>query len=193
MFNNQKSVSRERLIGISFVDILIQAVFLLFIALTVGYQDPIVIERIREYEAFGKDICNKANKNSVKECREIIEPTIDKAFGKGLSVCIKPTMPNQSILSAKFVVLSPKEIEFLEFTSDYISYLDAKGDEERLRRVKSIKRGVYSVENIVPTFGFMREDKCFHYVTTKNWKGAWDQETLMPAFRELSKLQSMPK
>lgn len=193
MFTNHKSVSRERLIGISFVDILIQAVFLLFIALTVGYQDPVVIERIREYEAFGKDICNKANKNSIKECREVVEPTVDKAFGKGLSVCIKPTQPNQSVLSAKFVVLSPKEIEFVEFTSNYISYLEGRGDEERLNKVKNMRRGIYPTENIVSTFGFIREEKCFHYVTTKNWKGAWDQETLMPAFRELSKLQLLQK
>jgi hypothetical protein len=193
MFDNKKAVSRERLIGISFVDILIQAVFLLFIALSVGYQDPEIIERIREYELFGKDICNKANKDSIKECREVVEPIIDKAYGKGLSVCIKPKQPNQSILSARFLVLSPKEIEFIEFTSDYISYLEEKGDVDRLRQAKSIRRGVFFTENITSTFGFIREDKCFHYVTTKNWKGAWDQETLMPAFRELSKLQSLTK
>ncbi len=193
MFNNQKSVSRERLIGISFVDILIQAVFLLFIALTVGYQDPEVIEKIREYEAFGKDICNKVNKSSVKECREVIEPTVDKAFGKGLAVCIKPTQPNQYILSARFIVLSPKEIEFIEFTPDYISYLKEKNDEERLRIIKSVGKGVYSVEKITSTFGFIREDKCFHNVTVRNWKGPWEQETLMPAFRELSKLQTISK
>jgi hypothetical protein len=189
MFNNQKAVSRERLIGISFVDILIQAVFLLFIALTVGYQDPVVIEQIREYEAFGKDLCNKVNKSSVKECREVIEPTVDKALGQGLAVCIKPTRPNQSILSARFLVLSPKEIEFIEFTQEYISYLKNKNDEERLRIVNGIRKGVYLVENIVPTFGFIREDKCFHRVTIYDWIGGWEKVTLNPAFRELTKLQ----
>ena len=91
MLKNQKAVSRERVIGISFVDILIQAVFILFLALTVGYTDPMNLFKIKEYEQAGRDLCNKVNKDSVTECREVIDPIIDKELGKGmLALCIKP-------------------------------------------------------------------------------------------------------
>lgn len=193
MFNNQKSVSRERLIGISFVDILIQAVFLLFIALTVGYQDPIVIEKIREYEAFGKDICNKANKNSIKECKEVIDPIVDKATGNGLSLCILPKTGERSILSARFVVVSPVEIRFVGFTNEYYEYLESKGYQERLSLAKSIKSGVYPVGNMESIFGFIREEKCTHSVTIRKWEGAWRESDLIPAFNSLSNLQKMSK
>lgn len=193
MFTNQKSVSRERLIGISFVDILIQAVFLLFIALTVGYQDPVVIERIREYEAFGKDICNKANKNSVKECREVIEPVVDKAIGKGLSLCIPPKSGERSILSARFIVVSPSEIRFIEFTKEFYEYLEEKKYLDKLSRAKSINSGVYPVNNVESIFGFIKEEKCIHSVTIRKWEGAWRESELNPAFNALSNLQKMSK
>lgn len=193
MFNNQKAVSRERLIGISFVDILIQAVFLLFIALTVGYQDPVVIERIREYEAFGKDICNKANKNSVKECREVIDPIVDKEIGRGLSLCIPPKSGERSILSARFSVISPTEIRFVEFTKEFYKYLEEKGYLEKLSRAKSINSGVYTVNNVESTFGFIKEEKCIHSVTIRKWEGAWRESDLTPAFNALSNLQKMSK
>ena len=51
MLKNQKAVSRERVVGISFVDILIQAVFILFLAVTIGYTDPMKLLKI-------KDCCN---------------------------------------------------------------------------------------------------------------------------------------
>ena len=193
MFDNQKEVSRERLIGISFVDILIQAVFLLFIALTVGYQDPVIIERIREYEAFGKDLCNKANKDSVKECREVIEPVVDKAIGKGLSLCIPPKIGDSAILSARFIVVSPSQIKFIEFTEDYYKHLEGKGYLEKLNRAKSIKSGIYEVGNIDSVFGFIREDKCIHSIPVKKWEGAWYEKDLSPAFNALYKLQKMNK
>ena len=45
-----RGVSRERIIGISFADILIQTVFLLLLILIVGYVDPIERLKIKEYE-----------------------------------------------------------------------------------------------------------------------------------------------
>ncbi len=191
MFDNRNAVSRERLIGISFVDILIQAVFLLFIALTVGYQDPVIIERIREYEAFGKDICNKANKDSIKECREVVEPVVDKAIGRGLSLCIPPKVGDRSVLSVRFSVVSPSEIRFIEFTKDYYDYLESKGYEDKLTRAKATKSGIYEVGDLDRHFGFIREDKCIHSVTIRKWEGAWRESDLAPAFNALSKLQTM--
>jgi len=73
---DQRRVSQERVIGISFVDILIQAVFVLLIALIVGYVDPVVkieMEAKSEYGQIGKDLCHKLNKDSLQACREYVE------------------------------------------------------------------------------------------------------------------------
>lgn len=58
--------------GISFVDILIQAVFLLLLILMVGYVDPVVQNNFEFHEA-GKDLCNKINKDSPIGCIEFIK------------------------------------------------------------------------------------------------------------------------
>lgn len=68
----RRAVSRERVIGISFVDILIQAVFVLFIVLVIGYIDPIEREQIQAYHQAGMDLCQKLNKDSPKACREYV-------------------------------------------------------------------------------------------------------------------------
>ncbi len=71
MFNSRK-VSQERVMGISFVDILIQAVFLLLLILMVGYVDPVIQNNFEFHEA-GKDLCNKINKDSPVSCVEFIK------------------------------------------------------------------------------------------------------------------------
>lgn len=68
--SNGRSVSRERILGISLADILIQAVFLLFIALIVGYEDPERLVLLQKYEQFGKDLCDKKHPDNLTECRE---------------------------------------------------------------------------------------------------------------------------
>jgi len=73
---DQRRVSQERVIGISFVDILIQAVFVLLVALFVGYVDPEVkakLETDSMYGEVGKDLCHKLNKDSIEACREYVE------------------------------------------------------------------------------------------------------------------------
>lgn len=69
---NRRKVSQERVIGISFVDILIQAVFLLLLILMVGYVDPIEQDKFKFHEA-GKDLCNKLNKDSPVACIEFVK------------------------------------------------------------------------------------------------------------------------
>lgn len=77
-FFNQRRISQERVLGVSFIDILIQAVFVLLIALMIGYIDPVDRLRIEQYEQAGKDLCNKLNKDSPEACREYIA---DKSIG----------------------------------------------------------------------------------------------------------------
>ena len=96
-----RGVSRERIIGISFVDILIQAVFLLLLILMVGYIDPeeqLLLEKIdpnkNEYDGVGRDLCHKWNKSPIA-CREYINTTNLGPITKpgfetvGLEVCQK--------------------------------------------------------------------------------------------------------
>ena len=97
-----RGVSRERIISISFVDILIQAVFLLLLILMVGYIDPqdqLRLEPIdpkkNEYDGVGRDLCNKWLKDSPRTCREYIQennlgPIPKPGFENiGLEVCKK--------------------------------------------------------------------------------------------------------
>jgi len=99
-------------VGISFVDILIQAVFVLLIALIVGYVDPAVkieIEQASEYGQIGKDLCHKLNKDSLNACREHIE-------GKRVSVD------------------SPSDSRFSEIGRDYCRSIGAPDVEECRKR-----------------------------------------------------------
>jgi len=73
---DQRRVSQERVIGISFVDILIQAVFVLLVALFVGYVDPEIqlkLDNDAKFGEVGKDLCHKLNKDSIEACREYVK------------------------------------------------------------------------------------------------------------------------
>ena len=69
--------------GISFVDILIQAVFLLLLILMVGYVDPLEKVKVELYAAAGKDLCNKLNKDTPKACVEFTKDKELKASNQG--------------------------------------------------------------------------------------------------------------
>lgn len=191
MLKNQKAVSRERLIGISFVDILIQAVFILFLALTVGYTDPMNLFKIKEYEQAGRDLCNKVNKDSVKECREVLDPIIDKELNK-LALCIKPESSDRTVVTARFIATSPTETKFLGFTPQYFSYLEKKGDTERLAKAKSIAPGIYGINSIDQNFSFLMEPTCIHIIY-RDWEGTWERRQFDQIFATLSRLGGKSK
>ena len=193
MLKDQKAVSRERLIGISFVDILIQAVFILFLALTVGYTDPVNLFKIKEYEQVGRDLCNKINKDSVRECREVIDPIIDKELNKGmLALCIKPESNDRSVITARFIATSPTEVKFLGFSPQYFSYLEKKGDTERLIKAKTVLPGIYGINSIDQNFSFLMEPKCTHTIF-RDWEGTWERRQFDQIFAALSRLGSKSK
>ena len=161
-----RGVSRERIIGISFVDILIQAVFLLLLILIVGYVDPIESLKIKEYEDIGKDLCVKLNKDSPKACREYVEntnigPIAKPGFGNiGADVCKKlgkstekdcrealnklnslwPCIQSKNKVKAPWAVNweinSATTARFLGFSPEYVEYLSNKNDTSRLNFVK---------------------------------------------------------
>lgn len=193
MFDNKKAVSRERLIGISFVDILIQAVFLLFIALTVGYQDPVVIERIKEYAAAGQDLCNKVDKGSIKECVEVLGPVAEKEREKGtvkLVPCMKPSSETSLSVTARFLVVSPQTVRFDGFTDTYKNYLKNNNDEYRLNKTQKIQPAEFTISDVESNFGFIREKNCFHSIVADiSLPNQYQRKDLQPAFGVIGRLR----
>jgi hypothetical protein len=194
---NSKKVSQERVMGISFVDILIQAVFLLLLILMVGYVDP--LDQVNfEFSEAGKDLCNKLNKDSPQACVEYIRDkdvnvakagpkpvdpsqdfckkrqlspedcknTLDKmAADINLWPCIPPLSTSQLTKSTFWIIREPGVIEFSRFSKEYIKYLSDNGFTEKLSRVVAINssgKKTYSADDVISTFGFIREDQCFH-------------------------------
>ena len=101
MFNSRK-VSQERVMGISFVDILIQAVFLLLLILMVGYVDP--LDQIKfEFAEAGKDLCHKLDKDSPGACVEYIKDKDVNVVKAGP----KPIDPSEDFCSKR--QLSPED------------------------------------------------------------------------------------
>ena len=193
MLKNQKAISRERLIGISFVDILIQAVFILFIALTVGYLDPIERFKIKDYAEAGKDLCNKVNKDSVKECREVIDPIIEKELNKGmLALCIKPESTDRSVVTARFIITSPTEARFLGFTPQYMNYLEKKGDIDRYQKAKLLSPGIYKIGSIDQNFSFLMEPKCIHTISS-DFEGTLNRQEIDEIRKTILRLNSKLK
>jgi hypothetical protein len=192
---NSKKVSQERVMGISFVDILIQAVFLLLLILMVGYVDPVEQIKFEFYEA-GKDLCNKINKDTPQACVEYLkdkdikvgskekEPSEDFCKKRNLSreeckskldelaanislwPCIPPSSKSQlTVSSTLWTIHAPGQIEFNRFSDEYLAYLNRKGFAEIKRRVDAIKASAqkfYTPSDISSTFGFLREETCFH-------------------------------
>lgn len=193
MFNSKK-VSQERVMGISFVDILIQAVFLLLLILMVGYVDP--EDPKFQFDEAGKDLCKKLKQDTPQACVEYIkdkqlvidEPkpldvaadfckkrqlspgackaTLDKMAGNiNLFPCISPSSTFQLAKTAFWIFRSPGEIEFSRFSAEYVKYLSENGFTDKLKKVDLINesgRKIYSHTDVISTFGFIKEELCFH-------------------------------
>lgn len=170
LFSNKKSLSRERVIGISLADILLQAVFLLFIALIIGYKDPQQLLLIQKYEQLGRDLCNKKNPDSLKECKEqeIIKDqsfievgkklcegkyeknhqkcikeylnAMDFKKNKGNTMACMPINNKDWYKAVEFHVYGGDEIEFVRFTEEYENYLIRQNDRKRQAQVNEIKK-----------------------------------------------------
>ena len=166
-----RKVSRERMIGFSLVDILIQALFVLFIALTIGYVDPEDREKTEIYERVGRDLCEKSYTQSTKKCVEDYLRAMDK-FDKdnsqkitqksgNLNACI----PLSSISAEKSIIFSwasPDSIRFLNFTPAYYNYLN-QTDVHKINVVKNLSENqVIDLSEIESKFGFVREKECWH-------------------------------
>jgi hypothetical protein len=218
---NSKKVSQERVMGISFVDILIQAVFLLLLILMVGYVDPIIQTNYEFHEA-GKDLCNKINKDSPQSCVEFIknknvsvttinntDPSKDFCKKRGLSSenckktldniagnldfwpCIPPSSSSQLVRSSFWTIRAPGEIVFNKFSDEYISYLKRNNFSDKLKKIDVInlsEKNIYSPVEVISTFGFIREENCFHEYSTSR-PGRFSDADLAKDFAALRSLR----
>jgi hypothetical protein len=147
--------------------------------------------KIKEYEQAGRDLCNKVNKDSVKECREVIDPIIDKELNK-LALCIKPESSDRTVVTARFIATSPTETKFLGFTPQYFAYLEKKGDLDRYAKAKSVSLGIYGINSIDQNFSFLMEPTCIHIIY-RDWEGTWERRQFDQIFATLARLGGKSK
>jgi hypothetical protein len=79
--------------------------------------------------------------------------------------CIAHISKSQLSYSTYWIIHSPGEIEFDTFSTPYMRYLKEKGFDEKLKKVSAINlsgKKLYKPSEIDSTFGFIREDSCFH-------------------------------
>ncbi len=95
-------------------------------------------------------------------------------------------------MTARFIVTSPTETKFLGFTPQYFTYLEKKGDKERLAKAKSVAPGMYGINSIDQNFSFLMEPNCIHTIS-RDWEGTWERRQLDQIFATLSRLGNKSK
>lgn len=169
-------MSRERIIGISLVDILIQVVFVLFIALIAGYEDPEIRLRNSKFEDAGRELCQTgpSGRDSIKKCVEdyaklkAVNGKADNENGK-LVACMPQSDGKSTHPAFKYTVakrdslkIDKAKIYFHGFTKDYLDYLNEHKMERSRKLADAIKEGFISVSELEKNFGFIREADCYH-------------------------------
>ena len=79
--------------------------------------------------------------------------------------CIPPASRSRLTKSTFWVIRAPGEIEFKRFSEEYIKYLNDNGFSDKLSKVEAINlsgRKIYTPNDVISTFGFIKEEKCFH-------------------------------
>jgi hypothetical protein len=161
---SRRKVSQERVMGISFVDVLMQVIFVLLVVLMVGYIDPEEQDELNKYSKLGQDLCVKVNKDNFEACRDYLKDEtvgvksefdsvgadackklgasnrddcfekINKLIGS-LNTCLPTVRKNFVPPSTIWEILSPDEIRFVKFTDDYKNYISSKGMAEKVEIV----------------------------------------------------------
>lgn len=105
--------------------------------------------------------CKKRNL-SREECKAKLD---ELAANISLWPCIPPSSKSQLTVSSTWTIHAPGQIEFNRFSDDYLAYLNRRGLTEIMKRVDVIKTSAkrfYAPSDISSTFGFLREETCFH-------------------------------
>ena len=195
-------MSRERIIGISLVDILIQVVFVLFIALIAGYEDPEIRLRNSKFEDAGRELCQTgpSGRDSIKKCVEDyaklkeVNGKADTENGK-LIACMPRSDRMHTNYAFKYTIVkrdSPKieaTIYFDGFTKEYFDYLNEHKMEESLKSANAIKPGsVISVSELEENFGFIREVDCYHEALSNPNDGEESRKLAGPVITAVTKV-----
>lgn len=160
---NKKQLSRERVISISFVDILIQAIFVLLVLLYVGYIDPKQRLLIESQAQAGRDFCNKNFPNDPVKCQQVLKQVTEEYKStSNLRPCLPTKSVNAPPFSLQFRIKGANEIEFIRFTPEYLSYLKSTNQVERLSEALNLKPQIMTLNGIKERFSFVSEDNCYH-------------------------------
>lgn len=188
-------MSRERIIGISLVDILIQIVFVLFIALIAGYEDPENRLRKSEFEEAGRELCDTgpSGRDSIKKCVEDFQK-LEEVNGKAdtengkLVACMPKSDRMHTNYAFKYTIVKRDSLKidkatiyFDGFTKEYFDYLNEHKMEKSLKSANAIKPGsVISVSELEENFGFIREADCYHEALSINNDGEDSRKLATP-------------
>jgi len=161
--HSKKAVSRERVISISFIDIFVQALFLLLLLLTVGYIDPLDRLKIAKERQAGADFCKKHFPDNPGMCQEMQKKVLSEWTGKSkLSPCLTPKSNQDVPTTVEFHILGPDQIDFRGFSAEYRKYLNQTAQFEKLEKIEQVRPGVRSLEQVRKDLGFVREASCYH-------------------------------
>jgi hypothetical protein len=175
---SRKEVSRERVVGLTLIDIFIQLIFLLLGLLLYIYQDDYSSEKWEEFSRNGKSVYGSSFSeswekmpNDVKDLREKLN-TVQKgansqaqsvtgAFAPGKQACLDKAKREPS---AKFL-LSKEGIHFIEFSAKFKSYLKDSFPEKLslAHSIESKSNKLFDVDGLRRDFAFIKDSDCQHF------------------------------
>lgn len=208
-----KRGSRDKVILLTLIDLLLQLLFLFLFAVLVisqtslsekDWKDWIEISKVIKegninVPSFGPTwqmgqdcIFQKKDWKSPEQCRPIGFKPNDLDKLPELRLCLNTSDDKKATTpSTHWSINNPEEIQFDGFTDSYIEYLNAKQDKEKLAHVARLAgyRGrKFSPEEILNTFAFIREVNCYHERRIRR-PGQFSDSQLNTAFSALNKLK----
>lgn len=166
---SRREVSRERVVGLTLIDIFIQLIFLLLGILLYIYADDFSIEKWEKFSrdgrsVYGADFSESWEKipSKIKEKGKGDTPgaVIVRASAPGLVACLDKT---SQIPSAKFR-LTENGIVFLGFTPKFFDYIKSNHP-DRLPRIHELtdSRRTYQPDQLRAEFSVLRVPGCQNF------------------------------
>lgn len=138
-----------------------------------------------------KDFCKKRNL-SIEKCTKTLE---EIAGNINLWPCIPPLSTSELTRSTYWTIHAPGEIELVRFSPEYRQYLKEKGLTDKLKKVETViasGKKLYSPQEVMSTFDFIREELCFHdYSVTHT--GRFSYSELIKDYQALKSLKYFSK
>lgn len=174
IFSNN-DVSRERVVGLTLIDIFIQFVFLLLGILGYLYAEDFSIEKWDNFKKQGHSIYGAGFSETWQDLPGKTKPIPPKpvdivavpieppsgASAPGLPACLDVTKPE----SSAFFYLAKDGIHFEKFSSQYKNFVSNEYPQKQkyLTQIESNRQRVYDPEDLRREFAFMMDGGCQHY------------------------------